>query len=237
MITGPELREVRLAAGIGLGKLSARCQYSKPYLGLVETGKRAVTADVVAAYERALGVGLGDDQDVNRRNFLTATVLAASNAVLLGELTASLAGGDPNPLATVQTSHAVDHALAAQLDGATVRKLARWASEENSSVVRVNAAGILAKLPGQAPAGHVVSVLRRDQSVQDRYLTAVVARVCGIDHELARQYMTTPTLMPSPMLVAQRLSAEALNPNDAGARWCAATMLARLSPQLGQTDL
>jgi hypothetical protein len=28
--------------------------YSKPYLGLVETGKRAVTLDIVIAYEQEL---------------------------------------------------------------------------------------------------------------------------------------------------------------------------------------
>ncbi|MEV6274952.1 helix-turn-helix transcriptional regulator [Nocardia sp. NPDC051832] len=234
MVTGEQLRQVRQQAGIGLGKLSARTKYSKTHLGNVETGARAVTPEVVAAYERALGIGLSNDQDVNRRSFLTATVVAASNAVLLSDFTASLAGGDPNPLGTVQTSHAVDHALAAQLDGPTRRKLARWAVDEPSEVIRVNAAGILAKLPGQQAAGTVCQLLTSDEPVRDRYLTAVVARICGIDHETARTYIHTPTLTPSPLLVAQRLSAEVLNPHDAGARWCSGVMLSKLSPLIGQ---
>ncbi|PSK26497.1 helix-turn-helix domain-containing protein [Nocardia seriolae] len=56
MISGEQLREVRRSAGIGLGKLAERTVYSKSHLGNVEKGIRTVTPEVVAAYERALGV-------------------------------------------------------------------------------------------------------------------------------------------------------------------------------------
>ncbi|MBM7774129.1 tetratricopeptide (TPR) repeat protein [Actinokineospora baliensis] len=58
--------------------MASRVHYSKSTLGMVETGQRTATPDLVAAYERTLGVqGLGED--VNRRE-----LLAAAAAVLAG---------------------------------------------------------------------------------------------------------------------------------------------------------
>jgi hypothetical protein len=234
MISGNELRELRRAAGLGLGTMAARCWYSKSYLGLVETGRKPVTGDVVSAYSRVMGVGL-DDDPVDRRDFLTATAVAAANAVLIGDLSGSLAGGDAAPLATVQTSYAVDHAIAATMsDYSSLRRLRTWAEGEASPIVRVNATGILAKMPGQTAADHVVTVLEHDAAVRDRYLTAVVARLCGVDHPSAARHIDSPGQFGQPQLLAQRLVAEAVNPDDAGARWCSATLLARLSPHLGR---
>jgi transcriptional regulator with XRE-family HTH domain len=68
--TGARLREARQAAGISLAALAGRTHYSKSYLGLIETGCRTATADVVLAYERELG------DLVDRRGLLTG--LAAS---------------------------------------------------------------------------------------------------------------------------------------------------------------
>ncbi|MFF0490111.1 helix-turn-helix domain-containing protein [Nocardia sp. NPDC004068] len=234
MISGDELRRLREAAGLGLRKFADRSHFTRQYLSLIERGQRPVTSAVLAAYENVLGIGVGDDGDVNRRSFLTVSVAAAANVAVLNDLHASLAGGDPEPLAVVQTSHAVDQVLATRLDGSTVRRLLAWSTDEPSDIVRVNAVGILAKLPGQGAARQVVRVIEHDSAVRSRYETAVVARLCGINHTQAHGYVQTPELIPSAELVAQRLSAEAMNPNDAGARWCAATMLAKLSPYLGQ---
>jgi transcriptional regulator with XRE-family HTH domain len=232
-VDGPELRALRLAAGLSLAQMSARTCYTKAHLGNVENGVRQVTSQIVRAYSRALGIGLNDD-GMKRRDFLATATLVASKASLVNDLAASLAGGDPEPLAVVQTSHDVDLAIATVTDAPTVRRLRVWSESETSDVVRVNAAGILAKLPNQALSDHVVSVLEHDHAVAHRYLVAVAARVLGIDRDRAVSVVHAPTTLGSPTLAAQRFAAEALNPSDVGARWCSATLLARLAPALGK---
>ncbi|GAB0103505.1 hypothetical protein JMUB6875_24780 [Nocardia sp. JMUB6875] len=49
------LRAAREAAGIGLREMARRTHFNASYLSLIETGRRPVTAEVVAAYERTLG--------------------------------------------------------------------------------------------------------------------------------------------------------------------------------------
>ncbi|MCC3331522.1 helix-turn-helix domain-containing protein [Nocardia abscessus] len=56
---GRALRAARTAAGISLQGMAARTNYSKPYLGQLETGVRVVRKEHVAAYEAALGTWLG----------------------------------------------------------------------------------------------------------------------------------------------------------------------------------
>ncbi|MEV6341688.1 helix-turn-helix transcriptional regulator [Nocardia vinacea] len=55
MESGSMLRAAREAAGVGLREIARRTHYSASYLSLIESGKRAVPAAVVAAYESALG--------------------------------------------------------------------------------------------------------------------------------------------------------------------------------------
>ncbi|SDD18431.1 Helix-turn-helix domain-containing protein [Actinokineospora iranica] len=64
---GALLRAAREAAGVSLSALAGRTHYSKPLLGMLETGKRAVRPEHVRAYEQALGI------DVER---LAATAIA-----------------------------------------------------------------------------------------------------------------------------------------------------------------
>lgn len=59
---GGKLRAARLAAGLSLSEMASRTHFSKPFLGLVETGKRVATAEHISAYENALGVRLGREQ-------------------------------------------------------------------------------------------------------------------------------------------------------------------------------
>jgi hypothetical protein len=124
------------------------------------------------------------------------------------ELFASIAAGDPQPLAQIQTSHATDLALGrlAAADRPVMWRLARWADDGDHDILRVNAAGVLAKTGSLDFAGVPAAVLGQDRDVRARYLRAMVARV-GRDTE--------------------RLGAEVLNPDDSGARWCAAWLLAR----------
>lgn len=230
---GEQLRDVRKAAGIGLREMSRRTFYSAAYLSMVEQGQRDVTHDVLAAYERVLGLELRGDDTVDRRDFLWLLGVAGANATVATELAASIAGNDPGPLATVQTSHGVDHALAALTDRATVRVLHRWAADEPDPVLRVNATGILAKLPGQIEAEAVAELLGRDRDVQHRYTTAVIARVCGINWATAAHIAQGEAMFSKPRDAAQLLIREVINPRDAGARWCSATMLRNLAPMLG----
>ena len=53
---GAALRVAREAAKVSLTVMAARTHYSKPLLGLLETGKRTVKPEHVEAYSRALNV-------------------------------------------------------------------------------------------------------------------------------------------------------------------------------------
>jgi transcriptional regulator with XRE-family HTH domain len=53
---GAALRAAREAAGVSLAVMAARTHYSKPLLGLLETGKRTIKPEHVEAYGRALDV-------------------------------------------------------------------------------------------------------------------------------------------------------------------------------------
>lgn len=84
--TARALRAAREAAGVSLAVMAQRTHYSKSFFGMVETGHRTATPELVAVYERALDArGLGEE--VNRRE-----LLAAAAAVLAGANT-------PEPLA------------------------------------------------------------------------------------------------------------------------------------------
>lgn len=227
------LRAARLAAGVSLSRMSRLVHYSKAYLSLIETGRRAATPEIVRAYERVLGLG-GSGDPVNRRDFLAITALAAANATTVTELAACVAGRDPVPLSTVQTTYGVDRAVAAVLDRRALDNLRRWAGSGGDAVTRVNAVGILAKVPDQSWSEHVVTVLRGDDEVRNLYLMAVVARVCGLERAEALRVIAEPARFPSPSAAAGLLTREVVNPADAGARWCSALMLQRLSPLLGR---
>jgi transcriptional regulator with XRE-family HTH domain len=77
---GVRLRRARQAAGVSLAAMAARTHYSKSYLGNVETGRRAATADVVLAYEQALG------GDVDRRGLLAGVAAGAVAPAAVAEL-------------------------------------------------------------------------------------------------------------------------------------------------------
>lgn len=55
---GAALRAAREAAGVSLAGMAARTHFSKPLLGLLETGKRTVRPEHVEAYSRALNVAI-----------------------------------------------------------------------------------------------------------------------------------------------------------------------------------
>ncbi|MFJ4657350.1 helix-turn-helix domain-containing protein [Nocardia sp. NPDC088792] len=57
-VSGARLRAAREAAGLSLEALAARTLYSKPFLGLIETGKRKARHEHLVAYSRALNVSV-----------------------------------------------------------------------------------------------------------------------------------------------------------------------------------
>jgi transcriptional regulator with XRE-family HTH domain len=79
---GLVLREARCRAGVSLTQMAQRTNFSKSYLGLLETGKRTVTREVVKHYERALNV-TGLDDDMNRRELLLAAAGLAATEPLI----------------------------------------------------------------------------------------------------------------------------------------------------------
>jgi hypothetical protein len=147
---------------------------------------------------------------VKRREFLRlaaiSPVLDTSDTAV--ELTASIAGGDSSPLINVQTTHRTDLAVSdlVRTDRASLLHLARWMSDGESDMLRVNAAGILAKTAKLDMLNSVALVLSRDGEARQRYLWAVTTRVGN----------SVPAL-----------AAEVLNQRDSGARWCAAWMLGK----------
>ncbi|MDX6738948.1 helix-turn-helix transcriptional regulator [Actinocorallia sp. A-T 12471] len=222
MTVGPFIQELREALDMSQGELAARlCEVSQ---------RPTVTREQVSRWERGvrnlgpfwarfMAQALEIPEDllhpgrVKRRTFLTSMTVASLGGTAFGrkasEIMSSVAGADSGPLAGVQTSHQTDLVLAGlvRADKAALRRLAAWTSDGESAVLRVNAAGILAKLPDNPVDMVVIRSLANDLEVRERYLSAVKARVG----------MTVPALV-----------SEAANPHDAGARWCAAYLLGTL---------
>ncbi|WP_433710492.1 helix-turn-helix domain-containing protein [Nocardia sp. CA-084685] len=91
VIVGAQLRAAREAAGVSLATLAAQIPYSKSALFYYETGKRSLTPDVIAWYERRFG-GIQDPvatllnlgrADVERRSFLRVGYSTAISASVL----------------------------------------------------------------------------------------------------------------------------------------------------------
>ncbi|WP_053676553.1 helix-turn-helix domain-containing protein [Streptomyces sp. WM4235] len=173
---------------------------------------------------------------VNRRAFLGLSTLALSHGALASEMAASIAGRDPGPLARVQTTHSADMVTASLADKASSANLRRWTLDGDVPILRVNAAGILAKMPGQTHASHVARVLTHDEEVRRLYMTAVTSRVCAVDWTTAGRIAARPAAYGHRAdFLATRFAREALNPGDSGARWCSSVMLRQLSPMIGRS--
>jgi hypothetical protein len=172
---------------------------------------------------------------MKRRSFMSLTALAAAHGKLASDATTSIAGGDHLSLAAAQTTHGTDLVIASQLDRASTTKLRRWMRDGSEPVLRVNAAGILAKIPGQYESDTVIKMLSHDAEIRNLYLTAVTARVCGLEWEVAELLARNPrSMVRKAHFLAARFADEVTNPRDVGARWCSAVMLRDLSPLLGR---
>jgi transcriptional regulator with XRE-family HTH domain len=83
MEMGAILRTARQAAGLSLAAMAGRTNYSKAYLGRVETGQRRTTPDLVEAYDRALG------DDLERRQLLIGLMAGAVTPTATAEAVAA----------------------------------------------------------------------------------------------------------------------------------------------------
>jgi hypothetical protein len=171
---------------------------------------------------------------MNRRSFLGLATITAAHGVLASDMVASIAASDANALAQAQTSHAEDLATAMVADRPAIKRMRSWMDSGDTAILRVNSAGILAKLPVDDYAAGVVRTLEHDHEVRNLYITAVTARVCAIDWDTASKIALDPRAHAGDArYIASRLASEVVNPRDVGARWCSAHILRELSPVLG----
>jgi hypothetical protein len=148
-----------------------------------------------------------------------------------------IASRESHLLATAQTTHATDLNIAKLVacDTTAQRALTSWARHGDSPVLRVNAAGVLAKVGDPDLGDAVINVLVRDHDARQLYLTAVTCRVLAMPWEragrlaanLGSSTVDASGLDGHPDLV-DRLAAELSSPRDAAARWCCAVLLANL---------
>ena len=162
--------------------------------------------------------------------------------VFVGQaLAAEIGAGRSLRLATAQTSHDTDQVIKDFVaeHPATAQILHRWLRDSPDPVLRVNSAGILAKLGDHAVGDQVIGMLRRDAETRHLYLTAVLARTLQADWResswLAAQLVGGRPVRvagPSDRLgkAARTLAGELNNPRDTAARWCSAILLSRLRP-------
>lgn len=221
---GRTLREAREHAGLSLSGIAKRTGYSRSYLGNVETGVRTVTPDVINAYERVLG------DDVNRRQLILGTV-AALTASSTPDTAAAIAhdinSGRNGLLTDIQTTHATDRAVARLIarQPGSVASLIRWA-DRGKPLLRVNAAGILAKIGSPTTDNEAIAVLHADDKTRELYLTAVISRVLNMSWDEAANTASSRSPLPDPGQL-RLFTAELSNPADSGARYCSALILAR----------
>jgi hypothetical protein len=149
---------------------------------------------------------------------------------------AGIAEGKSDLLATAQTSHDTDQVIQrfVHAQDSSAAMLSRWMRSGLSPVLRVNSAGILAKLGKANVADDVITALRSDSDTRHLYLTAVASRVLSMPWDQAAQLVgSTGNLasayeeLPAERIseIAMRLGQEAKQSKDGAARWCSIILL------------
>lgn len=247
MAIGPLIRDLRLARGWSQDDLASALNLELPdatmtrsEISRYESEKRLPTAPhLIEALSRVLDIpsevikAETRVSRVERRTFVSLAALSVVHGQVAKEIYSSIAGRDSGPLATVQTTHGTDLVIASMIKSPAVQKLTVWMSDGSESVLRVNAAGILAKLPNQSAGALVSKILTHDAEVRRLYATAVISRVCAVEWSQAARFALDPSQFPDPVWAARKFAIEAFNPRDSGARWCSAAILRELTPMLG----
>jgi hypothetical protein len=144
--------------------------------------------------------------------------------------------------ATAQTSHQMDLVICEFVANSekSAGALRNWMTKASSPVLRVNSAGVLAKLgPVAEETDRVVASLKRDADARQLYLTAVTSRVLGMPWEEAKDFAASLESTTAEQVVLGlsreraaeaifRLRQEVSNVRDGGARWCSGILLGRL---------
>lgn len=161
----------------------------------------------------------------------------------------AIRAGESNLFATAQTTHETDLVIrefVLRHDGA-VDLLVGWMKTGSSAVLRVNSAGVLAKLGATQLSDDVINVLKGDVDTRQMYLTAVASRVLSIPWDQASRLVASveghPTGLSSHLPsdsaahLATRFASEARNPRDSGARWCSVVLLSQVEQAAPETVL
>ena len=135
-------------------------------------------------------------RDFDERDKSGSPKVAIVNEVFAQRIFGDIAAGNSKLLATAQTSHDTDQVIRefVSRDSASVDALLSWMRDGATPVLRVNSAGILAKLGAADLADNVVTALKRDSDTRQLYLTAVVSRVLAFEWEAAARLATTDPL-------------------------------------------
>jgi hypothetical protein len=132
-------------------------------------------------------------------------------------------------------------------DESAAASLRQWMTRAPSAVLRLNSAGVLAKVGGGVE-DDVVRRLKADEDVRHLYLTAVASRVLDLPWAVAGQ-MAASVQQGSALVsgstesvarVAALLASEVNNPRDGAARWCSIVMLGQVraaAPELATVAL
>ncbi|MEU4741221.1 helix-turn-helix transcriptional regulator [Actinosynnema sp. NPDC023658] len=229
-VSGERLRAAREYAGLSLTRMAQATNYSKSYLGLVETGVNPITFEVLTAYERALGDGMWR-QDINHPR-----LMKIKDPEHLQRIREAVEAGDPDIFAEGPTSSSIDAAVAPVVGAQAIGNFREWAVSGATSTLRANAVSILGFLPGRANADVVVAVLENDPAVRRLCLASEVSRLTRCGWEVALGVADDPASAPEPRKLAAKLAKEAVDPKDTESRWCAGYLLQRLAPVLGPDD-
>ncbi|MEG9518920.1 XRE family transcriptional regulator [Saccharopolyspora indica] len=211
--------------------MSRLISYSKPYLGLVETGKRPATVDIVIAYERELGP-IGDDM-LRRRDITHPRTLKADRPTLT-ELARSVGNGDPGVLASAPTSRSIDFFLASKVGAEGAGHLREWVRTGKTSTLRANALAVLSKMARKEDIPLIIECLETDEKVRFLSLASEVSKLMQHDWETSKAVAKAPATAPNPRKLAKALTKETLLDSDAESRWCGAYLLKELVPVLGR---
>lgn len=152
----------------------------------------------------------------------------------------NIAAGDTRLFSTAQTTHETDQILREFVlnHQSAVPPLTSWMRTSANPVLRVNSAGVLAKMGSTDTTDAVVSVLRRDRGARHLYFTAVGARVLGLEWNEAAHLLADPNRLPDSVSAdravefAAKLGSEVHNPRDGAARWCSILLLHHLRPMI-----